>query len=36
MTDALVIDAEGLDRLSCRAKADPGTGKKTLTAPHGV
>lgn len=32
MTDALVIDAEGLDRLSCTAKADPGTGKKTLKA----
>lgn len=30
MTDALVIDAEGLDRLSCNAKADPATGKKTL------
>ena len=23
MTDALVIDAEGLDRLSCNAKANP-------------
>jgi uncharacterized OsmC-like protein len=32
MTDALVIDAEGLDRLSCNAKADPGAGKKTLKA----
>src|ERR1700749_5045180 len=32
MTDALVIDAEGLDRLSCNAKADPNTGKKTLKA----
>jgi uncharacterized OsmC-like protein len=32
MTDALVIDAEGLDRLSCNAKADPTTGKKTLKA----
>ncbi|GAB3030397.1 OsmC family protein [Mycobacterium bourgelatii] len=32
MTDALVIDAEGLDRLSCNAKADPSTGRKTLRA----
>jgi uncharacterized OsmC-like protein len=32
MTDALVVDAEGLDRLSCSAKADPNTGKKTLKA----
>jgi hypothetical protein len=32
MTDALVIDAEGLDRLSCNAKANPDTGKKTLKA----
>ncbi|ORB82731.1 peroxiredoxin [Mycobacterium kansasii] len=32
MTDMLVIDAEGLDRLSCNAKADPSTGKKTLKA----
>ena len=32
MTDALVIDAEGLDRLSCNAKANPTTGKKTLKA----
>jgi len=32
MTDALVIDAEGLDRLSCNAKANPETGKKTLKA----
>src|ERR1700743_1375236 len=32
MTDALVIDAEGLDRLSCNAKADPGAGKKTVKA----
>lgn len=31
MTDALVIDAEGLDRLSCTAKASPETGKKTLS-----
>lgn len=29
MTDALVIDAEGLDRLSCNAKANPETGKVT-------
>jgi uncharacterized OsmC-like protein len=29
---ALTIDAAGLDRLSCNAKADPTTGKKTLTA----
>lgn len=29
---ALTIDAEGLDQLSCTAKADPGTGKKTLRA----
>lgn len=32
MTDALVIDAQGLDRLSCNAKADPATGKKTVKA----
>lgn len=32
MTDALVIDAEGLDRLSCNAKENPTTGKKTLKA----
>src|ERR1700719_549030 len=32
MTDALVIDAEGLDRLSCNAKANPDTGRKTLKA----
>ena len=32
MTNALVIDAEGLDRLSCNAKANPETGKKTLKA----
>jgi uncharacterized OsmC-like protein len=32
VTDALVIDAKGLDRLSCNAKADPTTGKKTLKA----
>lgn len=32
MTDALVIDAEGLDRLSCNAKADPEAGRKTLKA----
>ena len=32
MTDALVIDAAGLDRLSCNAQADPATGKKTLKA----
>jgi hypothetical protein len=32
MTDALVIDAQGLDRLSCNAKANPKTGKKTLKA----
>jgi uncharacterized OsmC-like protein len=29
---ALTIDAAGLDRLSCNAKADPATGKKTLKA----
>jgi uncharacterized OsmC-like protein len=29
---ALTIDAAGLDRLSCSAKADPATGKKTLKA----
>ena len=29
---ALAIDAVGLDRLSCNAKADPTTGKKTLKA----
>ncbi len=28
----LTIDATGLDRLSCNAKADPATGKKTLKA----
>jgi uncharacterized OsmC-like protein len=28
----LAIDAAGLDRLSCNAKADPTTGKKTLKA----
>ncbi|BBZ13330.1 OsmC family protein [Mycobacterium branderi] len=32
MTDGLVIDAEGLDRLSCSARAEPGAGKKTLKA----
>ncbi len=32
MTDALVIDAAGLDRLSGNAKADPATGKKTFKA----
>ncbi|ORV14088.1 OsmC family protein [Mycobacterium celatum] len=32
MTDGLVIDAEGLDRLSCSARAGPGAGKKTLKA----
>jgi uncharacterized OsmC-like protein len=32
MTHTLAIDAEGLDRLSCSAKSDPSTGKKTLTA----
>src|SRR3984893_7453620 len=32
MTDALVIDAEGLDPLSCNAKANPDTGRKTLKA----
>ncbi|MCV7125805.1 OsmC family protein [Mycobacterium lacus] len=32
MSDVLVIDAEGLDRLSCSAKANPATGKKTLKA----
>ncbi|MCV7103089.1 OsmC family protein [Mycobacterium palustre] len=32
MSNALVIDAEGLDRLSCNAKANPETGKKTLKA----
>jgi uncharacterized OsmC-like protein len=32
MTDALVIDADGLDRLSCTAKSDPRTGRKTLKA----
>jgi uncharacterized OsmC-like protein len=31
-TDALVIDAVGLDRLSCTAKDDPSTGKKVLKA----
>jgi uncharacterized OsmC-like protein len=29
---AITIDAAGLDRLSCSAKADPATGKKTLKA----
>jgi uncharacterized OsmC-like protein len=29
---ALTIDAAGLDRLSCSAKADPATGRKTLKA----
>jgi uncharacterized OsmC-like protein len=29
---ALELDAEGLDRLSCTAKADPCTGRKTLKA----
>jgi uncharacterized OsmC-like protein len=29
---ALAIDAVGLDRLSCNAKADPATGRKTLKA----
>jgi len=29
-SQALVIDAAGLDRLSCNAKEDPDTGKKTL------
>lgn len=28
----LTIDADGLDRLSCTAKEDPSTGKKTLKA----
>lgn len=32
MTDALVIDAQGLDRLSRNARADPATGKKTKAA----
>jgi hypothetical protein len=32
MSDAPVIDAEGLDWLSCIAKANPATGKKTLKA----
>lgn len=32
MTDALFIDAVRLDQLSCTAKADPSTGKKTLKA----
>ena len=31
-TQALAIDAAGLDRLSCNAKADPSTGKKVLRA----
>jgi uncharacterized OsmC-like protein len=31
-SQALVIDAAGLDRLSCNAKDDPNTGKKTLKA----
>jgi uncharacterized OsmC-like protein len=32
VTRALVIDVDGLDRLSCNAKADPSTGRKTLRA----
>ena len=32
MTNTLAIDAEGLERLSCNAKSDPSTGKKTLKA----
>jgi uncharacterized OsmC-like protein len=32
MSDALVIDAAGLDQLSCSAKANPDTGRKTLKA----
>lgn len=32
MTQALTIDAAALDQLSCTAKADPATGKKTLKA----
>jgi len=32
MTDALVIDAEGLDGCRVKAKANPTTGKKTLKA----
>lgn len=32
MTNVLSIDAAGLDQLSCKAKADPSTGKKTLKA----
>lgn len=31
-TEPLRIDAAGLDRLSCNAKADPSTGKKVLKA----
>ncbi|MFT2016943.1 OsmC family protein [Streptomyces sp. 796.1] len=32
INNALVIDAEGLDKLSCNAKADPSTGKKVVRA----
>ncbi|HEY1701582.1 MAG TPA: OsmC family protein [Trebonia sp.] len=32
VNNALVLDAAGLDRLSCTAKDDPGTGKKVLRA----
>jgi uncharacterized OsmC-like protein len=32
VNNALVIDAAGLDRLSCNAKDDPSTGKKVLKA----
>lgn len=32
MTDALVIDPAGLQRLSCNAKADPATGNRILKA----
>jgi uncharacterized OsmC-like protein len=31
-SEALTIDAAGLDRLSCRAKEDPSTGKKVVKA----
>jgi uncharacterized OsmC-like protein len=31
-SEALTIDAAGLDRLSCNAKEDPSTGKKVLKA----
>jgi uncharacterized OsmC-like protein len=31
-SEALTIDAAGLDRLSCSAKEDPSTGKKVLKA----